>query len=224
MEIKSIKEFIVGIIMALGLLTTLVLAVSNNQSGVAHQEYFIPMPTPPEHNIPITPPTVVESTPIVEDIVPNPEEEKWLQKSEEYYYATYIWQTLKSWGWNDYVCAGIMGNLMRETAGDTFNINPGLYDSSRQYYGICQWSKKYCPAVQGTSLEVQLDYLKTTVEKEFNTFGYKYSSGFTYWHFTQITNEREAALAFAKCYERCSSAGYTKRQNNATRAYQYFVG
>ena len=49
-------------------------------------------------------------------------------------------------------------------------------------------------------------------------------NGFVYWHFTQLTNERDAALAFAKCYERCSSAGYTKRQNNATTAYKYFVG
>ena len=41
--------------------------------------------------------------------------------------------------------------------------------------------------------------------------------------FLAMTNERDVALAFAKCYERCSSASYTVRQNNAEKAYDYFV-
>lgn len=175
-----------------------------------------------DEKIEIDPPTIV--------IVPEEEVYAAVEPkpviSEEYPTAAYIWNTLKSWGWNDYVCAGIMGNLMRETGGDTLYIKPTLYDASGRYYGICQWSAKYCPKVQGTNLDTQLNYLKNTVEKEFNTFGKKYSSGFTYWHFTQMTDEREAAVAFAACYERCSTGGnrYLKRQNNATTAYKYFVG
>ena len=38
-----------------------------------------------------------------------------------------------------------------------------------------------------------------------------------------MTNARDAAKAFAKCYERCSSATYNVRQNNAEKAYNYFV-
>lgn len=167
----------------------------------------------------------LEAIPVVETPpAPSAEELRWAQIEEEYPVAAKVWNYLKLCGWNDYVCAGIMGNLMRETGGDTLNLKPTLYDSSRAYYGICQWSKKYCPEVQGKDLDYQLDYLKTTIEKEFLTFGKLYKNGFVYWHFTQLTNERDAALAFAKCYERCSSAGYTKRQNNATTAYKYFVG
>ena len=39
-----------------------------------------------------------------------------------------------------------------------------------------------------------------------------------------ITKDYEqAALAFAKCYERCNSAYYKVRQKNAKIAYDYFV-
>ena len=38
-----------------------------------------------------------------------------------------------------------------------------------------------------------------------------------------MSNERDAAKAFAKCYERCGSSTYTIRMNNAEKAYNYFV-
>ena len=38
-----------------------------------------------------------------------------------------------------------------------------------------------------------------------------------------MTSITDAALAFAKCYERCGSGSYTTRQNNAIIAYNYFV-
>ena len=41
---------------------------------------------------------------------------------------------MKELGWNDYVCAGIVGNLMAEVGGQTLNIDPQLGNS---YYGIC---------------------------------------------------------------------------------------
>ena len=36
--------------------------------------------------------------------------------------ATEIWLYLKKQGYNDYVCAGILGNIMAEVGGQTLNI------------------------------------------------------------------------------------------------------
>ena len=38
-----------------------------------------------------------------------------------------------------------------------------------------------------------------------------------------MEDETEAAIAFAKCYERCSSVSYEVRKTNATKAYNYFT-
>ena len=94
--------------------------------------------------------------------------------------------------------------------------------SSGNYYGICQWSKGYSE-VHGTDLYYQCEFLKKTIQYEFDTYGSKYQSGFNYESFINLTNEREAALAFAKCYERCNSNYYAIREDNATIAYNYFT-
>lgn len=152
---------------------------------------------------------------------------KWETRKTEYPVATEIWLYMRDeLGWNEYVCAGVMGNLMTETGGQTLNIDPSLYGhgSNRGYYGICQWSKKYYPEVQGQDLQYQLDFLKDTVEYEFNTYGRLYQSGMKYEEFTQMTGDcRATALAFAKVYERCNSKYYSVRQTNAEKAYEYFT-
>ena len=66
---------------------------------------------------------------------------------------------MKNLGWNDYVCAGIMGNLMAETGGQTLDLDPKAYSSNKNYYGICQWSKKYYAEVHKKDLEFQCDFL-----------------------------------------------------------------
>lgn len=137
--------------------------------------------------------------------------------------ATKIWKYLRKCGYNNYVCAGILGNMMAECGGQTFNLKATIYDSSRQYYGICQWSKRYCPAVYGTSLDTQLSYLKKTMPAEFNNYGGRYARGFNYKSFCALKNEKSAALAFAKCYEKCGSSYYSVRQTNAIKAYKYFA-
>lgn len=148
--------------------------------------------------------------------------EKWAVKSSEYPAATQIWRYLKEdLGYNDYVCAGIMGNLMAEVGGQTLDIQWWLKGGS--YYGMCQWSKRYYPNVWGQNLEFQLDYLRDTIQYELNTYGRLYSKGFNYNSFIAMTNEKEAAYAFAKCYERCNSKYYNIRKVNATKAYNYFV-
>ena len=148
------------------------------------------------------------------------EEKEWNRKTQEYPYATYIWRYLKNLGYNDYVCAGIMGNLMSEVGGSTLDIKYWL--SNNRYYGMCQWSKSYSD-IWGKSLAEQCDYLSKTIKYEFDVFGSLYKKGFNYQAFLSLTNEKDAALAFAKCYERCASGGYSRRQRNATKAYQYFV-
>ena len=139
---------------------------------------------------------------------------------KEYPYAAKIWYFLKDKGYNDYVCAGILGNIMVEVGGGTLKLKPNAY--GKGYYGICQWGRHY-PKVWGTSLDYHCNFLESTIRSEFKTFGKLYQKGFNYDKFTALTNEREAALAFAKCYERCSAKGYVKRQNCAEIAYNYFT-
>jgi hypothetical protein len=148
----------------------------------------------------------------------------WDEKLEEYPYATKTWLYLKDMGYSDVACAGIMGNLMAECGGHTLKLDPYLYDKSTgQYYGMFQWSRKYYPRAEGMSFEEQLDYFKETVYPIFKTWGKNYGQGFTHDDFNALTSPRDAALAFAKIYERCASWTYERRQNFSEIAYQYFV-
>ena len=155
-----------------------------------------------------------------QELYAESEEAKWETKAAEYPAATQIWRYMKNLGWNDYVCAGIMGNLMAEVGGQTLDIQYRLQGNG--YYGMCQWNKAYSN-IWGAGLETQCDYLKNTIKYEIDTFGYAYRKGFNLDSFLAMSNERDAALAFAKCYERCGSSTYTIRQNNAEKAYNYFV-
>lgn len=149
------------------------------------------------------------------------EEAKWATKTAEYPAATQIWRYMKAQGWNDYVCAGIMGNLMAEVGGQTLDIRYTL--SSSGYYGMCQWSRGYSQ-VWGAGLETQCDFLRDTIKYEFDTYGFKYQKGFNFNSFLNMADAQQAALAFAKSYERCASGSYGVRQKNALKAYNYFVG
>ena len=150
------------------------------------------------------------------------EKRKWDTRKEEYPEATEIWLYMKSLGWNDYVCAGIMGNLMAEVGGNTLKIQYWLYDSDKNYYGMCQWSSGY-REIWDANLTDQCIFLKDTIKYELDTFGYAYMKGFNFTAFLNLSDEREAAKAFAKCYERCASYTYEVRQDNAEKAYNYFV-
>lgn len=156
-----------------------------------------------------------------EEAARRAEEAKWATKAAEYPAATQIWRYMKAQGWNDYVCAGIMGNIMAEVGGQTLNIRYTL--SSGSYYGMCQWSRGYSQ-VWGAGLETQCDFLRDTIKYEFDTYGSKYQKGFNFNSFLNMTDAQQAALAFAKSYERCGSGSYGVRQKNAVKAYNYFVG
>ena len=146
---------------------------------------------------------------------------KWDEKMAQYPAATEVWLYMKDLGWNDYVCAGIMGNLMAEVGGQTLNLQYWLKGNG--YYGMCQWNKAYQDGVWGADLKGQCDFLRDTIKYEIDTFGYAYKKGFKFDSFLALTNEKDAALAFAKAYERCGSGSYSVRQKNATNAYNYFV-
>lgn len=152
-------------------------------------------------------------------------EAMWSEKSGEYPVATQVWRYMKEeLGWNDYVCAGVMGNMMAEVGGQTLNLQPYLYGhSGANYYGLCQWSSRYYPSIQGADVDAQLDFLASTVKKELDTYGYLFRNGLNYEAFCNLTDAEDAAMAFAKAYERCGSGSYGVRQINALKAYNYFV-
>ena len=145
------------------------------------------------------------------------EEAEWEQRYEEYPEATTIWLYLVvEMGYNDYVAAGVLGNIMNEAGSNSLDINPSAQNSGG-YYGICQWNSSMYGDVWYCNLVEQLDYLNNTIEYEYNNCG-----NMSYENFCNLTDEREAALSFARSYERCSSASYGRRQNNATTALNYF--
>ena len=152
-------------------------------------------------------------------------EAMWSEKAGSYPVATQVWRYMKEeLGWNDYVCAGVMGNMMAEVGGQTLNLDPYLYGhSGANYYGLCQWSSRYYPSIQGADVNAQLDFLASTVKKELDTYGYLFRNGLNYEAFCNLTDAEDAAMAFAKAYERCGSGSYGVRQTNALKAYNYFV-
>lgn len=145
---------------------------------------------------------------------------KWKEKQNKYPEATKIWEYLKEAGYSDYVCAGILGNIMTEVGSNTLAIQPLL--KTTKYYGMCQWSLYYSK-VWGLPIEGQCKFLLNTIEYEINTYGKLYQRGMTYEKFITMTDCRQIALCFAKSYERCSANGYKARQDNAVIAYNYFV-
>ena len=138
---------------------------------------------------------------------------------KQYLQATYVWNYLKNEiSLNDYVAAGVLGNIMTEVGGQTLDISKYSCRESNggTYYGMCQWAgprKERLLNDFGRSLEDQCRFLKVELFEiipENNSF-------------YDLQDEQEAALYFAKKYERCATWSYSKRQVNATKALQYFT-
>ncbi len=138
----------------------------------------------------------------------------------EYPVALDVWERLDLLGYNNYVKAGILGNMMAEVGGQTLALQPYTYGGG--YYGLCQWSLYYCPDVNGKDVSGQIEYLESSIKQAFDSYGFCYKSGFDYDDFLNLQCEREASLAFAECYERCNPVSNWTRQNNAEFAYKYF--
>ena len=144
--------------------------------------------------------------------------------SEKYPVATVVWAFLTDGlGLNNYVAAGIMGNLMNECGGNTLTLYPTVYGLNREYYGICQWALVYNPQIKDGSLEDQLAVRGSTIETAFNKYGSLYKKGFTYADFCALEDCHAASNAFCMVYERPGSASLTTRRNNAAYAYSVFV-
>lgn len=134
-----------------------------------------------------------------------------------YNQATQVWNGLKALGLNDYVCAGILGNIMAEVGGQTLDISRwAQYSQNSSYYGICQWAggrKQRLLNDFGTTLEDQIRFLSVELFEVI-------PKGNSFYN---MQDEKEAALYFAKYYERCGSGSYSVRQSNATKALAYFT-
>ena len=63
---------------------------------------------------------IEEEIPEVEELEAKQEEElEWIEKSEEYESAAFIWKYFEDKGYSDYAIAGILGNIMAEVGGQT---------------------------------------------------------------------------------------------------------
>lgn len=139
------------------------------------------------------------------------------EHNSDYAQAVTVWNYLKAIGLNDYVASGIIGNIMAEVGGHTLNFSRYSTVDTANYFGMCQWAggrKARLLRDFGTSIEDQCRFLGVELYEEIP----KGSSFYT------LQDEKEAALYFAKYYERCSPDYYSVRQDNATKAYNYFVG
>lgn len=150
--------------------------------------------------------------------------ELWDRRFNEYPVATEVWLIMKEWGWNDAVCAGVIGNMMAEVGGQTLNLNACIYGGGNTYYGLCMWSLKYYPDVADKDISQQMELLYNSIEGQFDYAGFCYQSGFTLNDFVEMTDPGEAAIAFAKVYERPASQYVAHRAKNAWVAYNYFGG
>lgn len=140
---------------------------------------------------------VVETPPVIEEPIPQ----------DMYPVAEEVWCIMKSYGWSNEICAGIMGNMMRECGGDTLQLNPYAQNS---HYGLCQWSRRYHSGAWNKDIAGQLEYLKSTLNISI---------------FDGCTTPEEVAGVFCDKYERPGSRDPRyKRLNNARQAYEYFVG
>lgn len=131
------------------------------------------------------------------------------KKVIQYPVAQEVWDTLKSFGWNDNICAGIIGNMMRECGGDTLELKWNNVNKFGNHYGLCQWSKKWHSKAWYLDIQGQLEYLKKTLDISI---------------FDKCKTPAQAARAFCIHYERPgANSPIWKRENNAKKAYDYFV-
>ena len=149
------------------------------------------------------------------------EENKWAKRMEEFPIATTVWLYLtKEMNYNPYVAAGIIGNMMAECGGQTLHLKWWSCNSTG-HYGLCQWSPGY--AMQGTTLEQQLEFMSISFPKDMPRWSWLYEEGFTYEDFLNMTDAYEAAVAFCVIYERPGTPNVERRGKNALVVLEYFT-
>lgn len=156
--------------------------------------------------------TVSESNPVVEETSKSFYNDA---QYAEYPVACQVWQRLREYGFNEHVSAGILGNMMTECGGQTLSLDHDVYSSGGRYYGLCQWSLKYTPHVNGLDVDGQMDVLFSNIETNISYFKGDYQ------YFCNLTDARQAAIYFQEYYER--GEGKEARSNNAVVAFNYFA-
>lgn len=153
----------------------------------------------------------------VEDLNTEVAKQKQNNVNTENMQSTYVWEYLTSnMGLNNYVAAGIMGNIMAEVGGNTLDISRYSCVESGPYFGMCQWAggrKNRLLNDFGTSIADQCRFLEVELYEVIPRDN----------DFYDMQDEKEAALYFAKHYERCNSKYYYIRQVNATNALKHFT-
>ena len=124
-----------------------------------------------------------------------------------------VYTYLSNMGLNDAAIAGIMGNIQQESR---FNPASRGRDSNGYYSnGLFQWNERWTRAwVYGNTVESQMNYMQnnlssSTLEKLQNVSD-------------DAEGARQAALIFAREFEKCSSDSYGLRKKNAENYYESF--
>lgn len=153
------------------------------------------------------------------------EEAKWQEKAAKYPEATRVWRYMKEeFGWNDELCAGIMGNIMAEIGGGTLDFSRWNWNANT--FGMIQWlgsRKKAIKAKYGeiATIEQQLDFMK---DEMFGENGVRQQLSKNQLN-AIINGKSPEAIAydFARYFERCSPGSYAPRRGYARKAYNFFV-
>ena len=132
---------------------------------------------------------------------------------------------MKALGWNDIMCAGIMGNLMAETGG-TGTLYLDWDSDSSSGYGLVQWIGERRGIIKNRygafpTVKEQIQYISDELYGENGLY-----SQVTESQLNAIVNAEspeESAYAFACYYERCSVEHRYMRRDFARKAYEYFT-
>lgn len=153
------------------------------------------------------------------------EDARWKRRYEEYDTATEVWVSMKALGWNDIVCAGIMGNLIAETGGP-YSLKLDWDSNTSSGYGLVQWTDARRAAIK----EKYGEFPTVKEQVQFIHDELYGANGVTMQvsdsELNAIMNAEtpeDCAYAFACYYERCNEEYRDMRRDYARWAYNYFV-
>lgn len=132
---------------------------------------------------------------------------------------------MKSYGWSDIACAGIMGNLMVETGG-TGTLYLDWDSNGDSGYGLVQWigsRRDSIKAKYGTypTIKQQVQFIH---DELYGTNGVRVQVSESQRNtILYAETPEDAAYAFASYYERCAYEYRAMRKGYARDAYNYFA-
>lgn len=150
----------------------------------------------------------------------------WAPKAAEYPIATQVWRIMsEDFGWNDVVCAGLMGNFFAECGG-CWTSDLDYQETSNGSVGLAQWlgsRRKSLYSIYGENptVEEQMQFL---YDEMHGTNGV--NREITQKQYDAIMNAEtpeECAYLFALYFERPNPVHIPPRKGYAKRAYEYFT-